>query len=262
MEAKKTYMILWIDLRYTKNTPVVGLSLSEKFKLSVVTSGEDINKTIEVYQPDIICFDYDLPDQVGLSILSETKCRNSSIPFIMLTEDHSTDLAIWALRSRAWDYFVKPLDLKEFGASISMLLERMSANAGEGRDNFMLQPQVPSESRPYKSKSNTLSTIHAVNYVQQNLANKISVENVSKICGMSKSHFSRTFKKEHGVTFQEFLIQQRMNKAVELLKNSDFLVTQVALAVGYCELSNFTAAFQRLIGIRPSSFRKALATKR
>lgn len=262
MGAENTSLILWIDLRYSKNVPVIGLSLSEKYQVSVITSGDDINYEISKSQPDIICFDYDLPDQVGLSVLSEIKCKNPSIPFIMLTEDHSTDLAIWALRSRAWDYFVKPLNINEFSSSISMLLERMSCNSEGNRDNFMLQPQVPSEARPYKSKSNTLSTIHAVNYVQQNLSNKISVECVAKLCGMSKSHFSRTFKKEHGTTFQEFLIQQRMNKAVELLKNSDFLVTQVALAVGYCELSNFTSAFQRLIGIRPSSFRKALLSKR
>ena len=43
-----------------------------------------------------------------------------------------------------------------------------------------------------------------------------------------------------------------------MLKNSDLHVTQIALAVGYCELSNFTSTFQRTIGMRPSSFRKAL----
>lgn len=261
MDVKNTSLILWIDLRYTKSTPVLGVSINENCHIRVITSGNDINKVIEQCKPDIICFDYDLPDQVGLGILSDVKIRNPSTPFVMLTEDHSTDLAIWALRSRAWDYFVKPVTADELATSISMLLSKLSGNSGNSRDNFMLQPQVPSESRPYQSKSNTSSTIYAVDYVQQNLANKITVENVARLCGMSKSHFSRTFKKEHGVTFQEFIIQQRMNKAVELLKNSDFLVTQVALAVGYCELSNFTSAFQRLIGIRPSSFRKALASK-
>ena len=103
-----------------------------------------------------------------------------------------------------------------------------------------------------------MSTGCAVNYVRQHLDSKITVDNVASRCGMSKSHFSRTFKKEHDITFQDFLIQQRMNKAVKMLKNSDLHVTQIALAVGYGELSNFTSTFQRTIGIRPSSFRKAL----
>lgn len=261
MVVRRASLILWVDLRYTKDSPVVGDALSDTYRVVVITSGDNINASIKENKPDVIFFDYDLPDQVGLKILRDIKCNNPSIPFMMLTEDHSTELAIWALRSRAWDYFVKPVNLKDLQSSMLMLLDRLENSSGDNRDNYMQLPRVPSESRPYKSKSNTLSTKYALDYVQQNLASKITVEDVSKLCGMSKSHFSRTFKKEHGVTFQEFLIQQRMNKAVDLLKNSDFLVTQIALAVGYCELSNFTSAFQRLIGIRPSSFRKALISK-
>lgn len=261
MAVEKASLILWVDLRYTKDSSVVGQALSDAYRLMVVTSGDNINAVIELNKPDVIFFDYDLPDQVGLKILRDIKCNNPSIPFIMLTEDHSTELAIWALRSRAWDYFVKPVSSKNLQSSVLMLLDRLKISSADNRDNYMKLPRVPSESRPYKSKSSSLSTKHALDYVLQNLASKITVEDVSKFCGMSKSHFSRTFKKEHGVTFQEFLIQQRMNKAVDLLKNSDFLVTQIALAVGYCELSNFTSAFQRLIGIRPSSFRKALISK-
>lgn len=261
MDVKKLSSILWVDLRYTKSAQAISIPLEAAYHIKVVSSGNDISGAIKEHAPDIICFDYDLPDQVGLGILSEVKSNNPSIPFIMLTEDHSTDLAIWALRSRAWDYFVKPVSQEELCNSIDTLLIRLSKSSAGNRDNFMLQPRVPSGSRPYKSRSKNLSTVYAVDYVQQNLANKITVEDVAKLCSMSKSHFSRTFKKEHGVTFQEFIIQERMNKAVELLKNSDFLVTQVALAVGYCELSNFTSAFQRMIGIRPSSFRKAISSK-
>ena len=261
MPAKKASLILWVDLRYTKDSAVIGQALSETHHMIVITSGEGINALIEKDKPDVIFFDYDFPDQVGLRILRDIKCNNPSIPFIMLTEDHSIELAIWALRSRAWDYFVKPVSLQDLQSSMLMLLDRLKINSVGNRDNYMQLPRVPSESRPYKSKSNTLSTKYALDYMQQNLASKITVEDVSKLCGMSKSHFSRTFKKEQGVTFQEYLIQQRMNKAVDLLKNSDFMVTQIALAVGYCELSNFTSAFQRLIGIRPSSFRKALISK-
>lgn len=261
MDANNTFVMLWIDLRYTKSEPVVASSLNDLYHVNVITTGDNINDAILRYQPDIICFDYDLPDQLGLRIVRDVKCKHPSIPFIMLTEDHSIDLAIWALRLRAWDYFVKPVVPGEVATCIDTLIGKLTANTGNRRDNFMLQPQVPSESRPYKNKANCLSTVYALDYVRQNLSSKIAVENVARLCGMSKSHFSRTFKKEHGVTFQEFLIQQRMNKAVELLKHSDFMVTQVALAVGYCELSNFTSMFQRMTGMRPSGYRKELMSK-
>ena len=250
--------ILWIDLRYSKSGSCVEEALADAYDIQMIASGDVIAQAIDSHDPRLICFDFDLPDQVGLDTLRKTKARYPSIPFLMLTDDHSTELAIWALRARVWDYFVKPVASEEIIASIDVLLTRLSDSRKVNRSNFMPQPDVPSEARPYKTKANTVSTICAVNYVQQHLATKIAVENVARRCGMSKSHFSRTFKKEHDITFQDFLIQQRMNKAVKLLKHSDLHVTQIALAVGYCELSNFTSTFQRTIGIRPSSFRKAV----
>jgi YesN/AraC family two-component response regulator len=233
-------------------------TLAGTYGIEVVASCNAIDDLIDSHKPGLVCFDFDLPDQVGLDVVQKIKARHPSLPFLMLTDDHSTELAIWALRSRAWDYFVKPVVSDEIIASIEVLLEKISHNGEAKRNNIMPQPEVPSEARPYKTKTNGASTISAVDYVRQHLATKIAVENVARRCGMSKSHFSRTFKKEHDITFQDFLIQQRMNKAVKLLKNSDLHVTQIALAVGYCELSNFTTTFQGTIGIQPSSFRKAL----
>jgi len=263
MAAKKISLILWVDLRYTKTKISVSAVLEDIYEIYVITGDNDIEEAIDQYKPDIICFDYDLPDQVSLGILKDAKRLNPSLPFIMLTEDHSTELAIWALRLRAWDYYVKPVVTEEILASIEVLLEKKEVDSSKRpRDNIKPQPDIPTSARPYRTKLNGASTGPATNFIQQNLGKKITVVKMSELCGMSKSHFSRTFKKNLGITFQDYLTQERMNRAVELLKNSDLLVTQVALAVGYCELSNFTTIFQRQVGISPSGFRRALMPQR
>ena len=221
MPVKMELLILWVDLRYTKSVLSIESLLSDKFSRYVITDGNDIHAAIEKNNPDIICFDFDLPDQFGLSVVRDTKRRFPSLPFIMLTDDYSTELAIWALRSRAWDYFVKPVKSEELTFSIDSLIHKLSINHNIKRNNFMPEPEIPSESRPYKS--NSLSTVCAVDFVRQNLDSKITVDNVANRCGMSKSHFSRTFKKEHGITFQDFLIQQRMKKAETFLKILDLI---------------------------------------
>jgi len=254
----KEFVFLWIDFRFTKVESDLETSLNDKYKIYKVTHCNELEGAIELYRPALIFFDFDLPDQHGLSILSDTKSKYPSLPFIMITDDHSTELAIWALRSRAWNYFVKPVDTLELKSSIELLLEKLHKNINSQRINLMPRPVVPSAARPYKSGARKNSTSCAADYVRQHLESKISVETVSQRCGMSKSHFSRSFKKEHGITFQDFLIQQRINKAVGLLKNTDLHVTQIAFSVGYCELSNFTSTFQRIIGASPSSFRKSL----
>lgn len=248
--------IIWVDLRYSRAKPSNFVELSNTYRIKVIASTAAIDKAIELHNPSLICFDFDLPDQMQLEALRQTKTQHPALPFLMLTDDHSTELAIWALKSRAWDYFIKPVFLNEVIVSIDILLNKLASNGNEKRSNFMLLPDIPAEARPVKNKINGMTTVYAIDYVQQHLANKIVIEIVAKRCGMSKSHFSRTFKKEHNITFQSFLIQQRMEKAVMLLKNSDLHVTQIALAVGYSELSNFTTMFQRVVGTQPTSFRK------
>lgn len=253
--------LLWIDQRYIKSGPCVDNLLSSIYDVEIITTFDEVDAAIKLRKPGILCFDFDLPDQDGLSSLHYIKTKYPALPFIVLTKDHSVELAIWAFRLRAWDYFIKPVSAEELAGSIGELPKRCSEECLERRKNLLPEPLLPPGPRPLRASMCKASTALALSYVRQQYHNRITLDDVAKLCGMSKSHFSRTFKSEHGITFQDFLIQQRINKAVELLGNSDLQVTQVALAVGFTELSNFTRTFQRTIGILPTCYRKALIPK-
>ena len=250
--------VLWIDLRYNKGDISSGYSITFASIVSVISGSSDIDATIQEHPPEILVFDYDFPDQVGLETLQNARIRHPEIPVVMLTRDHSADLAIWALRSRIRDYFIKPVADQHLMSRIVGLLEQNSANSGQIRNTLISAPAIPSRSRPYKIKTNSAPTAYATSYVQQHLDEKITLDHVARLCGMSKSHFSRTFRRDHRTTFQNFLIQQRIDKAVDLLQDSSLLITQIALAVGFSDLSSFTHTFQRRTGILPSCYRKTL----
>ena len=258
-ESPRPPQILLIDLGCGGDRLWVDDCLTRICKIEVINHDGDIDNAISNCRPNILCFDFDLPDQIGLSALQRTKLRHPSLPVIMLTKDHSAELAIWALRSRVWDYFVKPVAADVLAGSIKALLEQRPADDRARRRNLMPPPLIPSRPRHHRTGAGRIPTALAVSYVREQLHKKITLSCVAKLCGMGKSHFSRTFKSDHGITFQEFLIQQRITKAVELLKDSDLQVTQVAFAVGFLDLSNFTRMYQRYIGMSPSCFRKALA---
>ncbi len=171
------------------------------------------------------------------------------------------ELAIWALRLRVWDYFTKPVGIDELVNSIAGLPEMKPGTCKHGGDYWAIQPLDLPESRSFGTTIKKIPTALATTYVREHLDKKISLEIVSKLCGMSKSHFSRSFKNDHGITFQNYLAQQRIDRALALLKDSDMQVTQVAFAVGFTELSNFTRTFQRHIGMSPSYYRKAITSR-
>ncbi len=250
--------ILWIDLRYNKSAACTGLSLAPEYLVRVISESSEIDTAVQEYQPAILFFDYDFPDQIGLETLQRSKARHPAIPVVMLTSDHSSELAIWALRSRIWNYHIKPVEKKALDGSIKSLQELRSAGSGRLRHNLLPTPEIPTRSIPYKTRTNGAPTAYIASYVQQHLDKKITLGQVAELCGMSKSHFSRTFRRDRGITFQGFLIQQRIDKAVGLLRDSDLQVTQIALASGFSDLSSFTHTFQRHTGIPPSGYRKML----
>lgn len=97
----------------------------------------------------------------------------------------------------------------------------------------------------------------AAEYVRENFTNgRLSLDRVAREACMSRSHFSRTFKRATGTRFMDFVTDLRMAEARALLAESDRSITGIALAVGYRDLSPFERAFKKQFGLAPSQYRK------
>lgn len=96
----------------------------------------------------------------------------------------------------------------------------------------------------------------AKQYIQENYMNPISLKEVSGVVGFNDSYFSSLFKKESGQNFLEYLSEVRMNKAKELLKETDLSIAVICQKVGYSDLKHFTKSFKKYSGLKPNEFRK------
>lgn len=95
----------------------------------------------------------------------------------------------------------------------------------------------------------------ALNYIEQNFQNDISVEGIAEFCGLNRSYFGRIFKDTVGKSPQEFLMNYRMVKAAELLKLTDLSVGDIGNAVGYPNQLHFSRAFKNVYGISPREWK-------
>lgn len=110
-----------------------------------------------------------------------------------------------------------------------------------------------------KKQSDTKPIRTAKQYIQQNYMNPISLKEVSSIVGFNDTYFSTMFKKESGVNFLEYLSEVRMNKAKELLKETNLSIASICQNVGYNDLKHFTKSFKKYTGLKPNEFRKIYA---
>ena len=219
--------ILWVDLTHSTTGSARVPDVHEFCPVYRIFDVQGISFNIDLLTPAIICFEYDFPDTKGLEALNQTKRDYPGIPILMLTEHHSESLAVWALRARVWDYLVKPITTDELLHPINMLFALRGKNQNEApRQIVSLKQSVPEEAI-VKQDRIKLAVTKARLYIDTHYPKKITACEVSHICGMSLSHFSRAFKENCGKTFSEYVMETRVQKATVLLKRPYTSVTEV-----------------------------------
>ena len=107
----------------------------------------------------------------------------------------------------------------------------------------------------HSSKLRDFYIHEAIEFVEHNFQNDISVEDIADVCGLNRSYFGKIFKEALGKSPQEFLLNYRMVKAAELLKLTKLSVGDISSAVGYDNQLHFSRAFKGIYGISPKKWR-------
>ena len=94
-----------------------------------------------------------------------------------------------------------------------------------------------------------------LDYIDAHLDQDIKLTDLAQLLDMSQYHFSRLFKQSLGTSPYQYLLQQRVECAKELLKNTDRLITDIAFACGFNSHSHLSKQFRQLTGMTPKAFR-------
>lgn len=96
-------------------------------------------------------------------------------------------------------------------------------------------------------------------YIEEHLAEPISLPTLAQLVRLSPCHFCRAFKHSLGMPPHRYHSSRRIEHAKMLLAKPASSVTDVGLTVGFSETSSFTAAFRRATGLTPTAYRRSLA---
>jgi AraC family transcriptional regulator len=95
-----------------------------------------------------------------------------------------------------------------------------------------------------------------VAYIEEHLAEPISLATLAQLAKLSPYHFSRAFKQSFGRPPHRYHTSRRIERAKALLAEPTQSVTEIGFTMGFSEASSFTAAFRRETGLTPSSYRR------
>lgn len=91
----------------------------------------------------------------------------------------------------------------------------------------------------------------AAQYIAMHYAGEIRIKDLSRICGLSESHFRRIFDESVGMTPNDYINMIRVDKACDMLLNEDLPMSEVGERAGYQTMSSFNRNFKALVGMSP-----------
>lgn len=97
---------------------------------------------------------------------------------------------------------------------------------------------------------------HARRLLDRSYATPITIRQLSSEVAVSPYYLIRLFRRVYKQTPHQYLMQVRVSRAKELLRNSDLSITDICAEVGFESLGSFSALFRRMAGISPSAYRR------
>ncbi|MDK4701611.1 AraC family transcriptional regulator [Rhizobium sp. CNPSo 4062] len=97
----------------------------------------------------------------------------------------------------------------------------------------------------------------AVDYIEENCTRAIRLEELAALTGLSQSHFSHAFKASTGLPPHQWQTQARLERAKQLLLNSEMPLTTVAVETGFADQAHFTRVFSKNVGAAPAGWKRS-----
>lgn len=209
--------------------------LIDKFHLPVrivgqAADGDEALELIHGLRPDIAFLDIEMPGCNGIEVMEKIKASyTGTIKFIIITAYSYFEYAQAALRLGAKDILLKPVEPKQF-------IETMERVMG------------------YKYTDNS-SFNDILEYINNNYESCKGLEDCARQCHISSNYISRMFKKYTSISFITYINELRIKKALELLKDTDMSIKEIAQKVGYNNLNYFYKNFKMVTGTTPKLYK-------
>lgn len=209
-------------------------------------SGGDGLAKIQQLHPDIVITDIRMPDMDGLEMLrrGQAMCPFHAIILSGYGEFHYAQQAISLGVS---EYLLKPVDMNELKACLLKITTRQEQESAAPRQ---LEP-LPVLELDAGCITNKYAR-EMLRYIQAHYAQRISLTDLSQELNISCTHLNAKFKAETGHTFHEFLNYYRISKAVELQKQGDLKLYEVAEQVGFADYKYFNKVYKKYVGCSPN----------
>ncbi|TVQ74498.1 MAG: DNA-binding response regulator [Chromatiaceae bacterium] len=236
-------------------------------RVYLAADGIDAIHKARLLIPDLILMDFDMPrcDGVGACKVLTQDPKTVGVPVIFLSAFATPEDRVKGLLAGAVDYIGKPFDFDEVRLRLAVHLRvRDEQPSGSAIVNITTtHPDIDGsefhgEAEPKKGVSHLDGILfHSARiHLLKSLDQAPSLQELASMVGTNSKRLNAAFRACAGVTVYEYLREERMQEARQLLLSTQYSLSDVACRVGFTSGANFATAFKVRFGTSPSRFRK------
>jgi AraC family transcriptional regulator len=128
-----------------------------------------------------------------------------------------------------------------------------------GADAPQLGVNVPNVEQLQPGGLATWQARRTLAHIEANLASKMDIEDLANVVALSRSHFSRAFKRTLGFSPMEYVVVRRVERAKAMISGTREPLAEVALACGFADQAHLNRRFRDIVGISPGRWRRSNA---
>lgn len=204
---------------------------------------------------EVLLCDIEMPNGTGLELVEWVNLHSPQTLCIIMSCHDEFEYARQALSLQCMEYVLKPIRYPALTAVLKKAMKAVEQRRHQERMENYGQQYIEMVSG--KNRDNYEDAVEKVEgYIREHLSEELSVKNLADMVYVGADHLTRSFKKRYGKTVTDYILEQRMNLAGELLKDQRLTITMVSDAVGFGNYSYFTEQFKRIYGKTPREYRK------
>jgi DNA-binding response OmpR family regulator len=242
--------ILIVDDSAFEQRMLVDLLSEMPYRVSVAFNGEQGYQLALSARPDLILLDVRMPNMDGYTCCRLLKANPATrdIPIIFLSGTDAVEDRIMGLSIGGVDFVSKPFTPGELAARIHVHLNLIQRQP--------MAPIAPEQREP--SDPDTVIVNAAKRLIADNLAALPTLAEIACSVGTYREKLNTLFRTHTGMTVFAFIREARIQRGLQLLRDTDMDVQDIALLIGFNNAGNFATAFREKTGSTPSAYRASL----
>ena len=213
--------------------------------------------------PDIVITDIRMPFMDGIALCEKLHESSLNPRVVFITGYEEVSYLRSAIRYGASEYLLKPVDVDELKDLMRRMVYDIEKEKAHNKETEYMRRTLESMGKSFSEIEEEQTTSFREErlrkielYISENLGGKLTVQDIALELGYSVSYIAEVFKREKGITINEYVTAKRMERAKDLLDHSVLRIYEVAEQVGYKDVKYFSQLFRKHFGELPMEHRR------